>query len=324
MEDHNATNGATLSLEAFDTLLAPATIGPAFAAVHSLNSEDAPCWARHMSTGVLRAVSASRRLQRMLAVMLFDFERETGSVELLRAATEDEGMRTMLDNHFEVLTADIGAMEEDGMRLLGRLGMHAVPAIIVIADIGAGVAIVDMFNTEYFEGADGIGRRLEETIATFDGFYETARVRGALTDDRERLLREQDEALEEARRVDREREEREMEKQRRKEEENRTRELERKKRELEIEEAARQLPKEPEKGGTRIVLRMPDGRRVERGFEETARVGDVFNLVVAQGMARGTFELRSMFPRRVLTDEHADESLRDAGFVPSVTLNVEC
>lgn len=324
VEDHNATNGATLSLEAFDTLLAPAIVGPAFAAVHSLDSEDAPRWARHMATGVLRAVSSSRRLQRLLVVMLFNFEEGTGSSELLRSATEDEDVRAILDDHFEVLAADIRGTEDGGMRLLRRLGMHAVPAIVVIADMGSGVAIVDMFNAGFFEGAEGIGRRLEETIVAFDSFYEAARVRGALMDNRERVLREQDEALEESRRVDREKEEKEKEEERRKEEESRARESEQRKRELETEEAARQLPKEPEKGGTRIVLRMPDGRRVERGFEETARIGDLFNLVVAQGMARGTFELRSMFPRRLLTDEHAEESLKDAGFVPSVTLNVEC
>lgn len=323
-EDHTATNGATLSLEAFDSLLAPALIGPTFVAAHALNLENAPQWVHQMSTGVLRAVSASRRAQRMLAVMLFDFERGSGSTELLRTVTQDEGVRTILDDHFEVLAADVGGMEGGGERLLRRLGMHAVPAVIVIADMGAGVAIVDMFNAEFFDGASGIRHRLEETVVAFDGFYETARVRGALVDDRERILREQDEALAEARRVDREREEREREEELRREEEKRVWELEQASKEAETEEAGKLLPKEPEKGGTRVVLRMPDGRRVERGFEETAKIGDIFNFVVAQGMKRGTFELRSMFPRRVLTAKHAEESLKDAGFIPSVILNVEC
>lgn len=266
----------------------------------------------------------------MLVVAMFDFS-IPASADLLRAMREEDAVRAILDSHFAVLPADIGMLDERGGVLLRRLGLHSAPAMVVIGEVGGSVTVIDMFNTGFFEGVHAIGARLEEVVVGFDGFYEVARVRRSLMEDREGVLREQDEALELARRRDREREREEREERERKEREEseREREMEQREREMErrereMEEAKRSLPMEPERGGAKVLVRFPDGRRVVRTFDETATVEDVFNLVVAEGVERGCFELRATFPRRVWTVADGHESVREAGFFPSVTLNVEC
>lgn len=339
-EDASATNGATLSLETLDEGLRGAQTGSAFIAEHMAPAGLEP-WDGADGAGILDAVSRSRQRLRMLAVVMFDFVGASeASEKLLTAMAGTPGVRGVLDRAFDKLPMDLGSLEDGGAGLLRRLGLHAAPVVIVLGDVGVGVSIVDMFNTEWFgdvegeEGATALAMRFEETLANFDGFYGAARARREVGDDREQMIREQDEALQAATAADREREEMEKtvaeEARRREEQEERERrrreeeeDMERRKHEEETEEARSQLPREPEAGGAKVVLRMPDGRRIERAFEETDCVRDVFNLAIAEGARKGKFVLRAMFPRRVFTDHDGDGSLKAAGFVPSAILNVE-
>jgi hypothetical protein len=93
----------------------------------------------------------------------------------------------------------------------------------------------------------------------------------------------------------------------------------------EAERATRRLPAPPKEGGARLALRLPDGRRVDRRFDEMeTRVRDLFDWCVSLGVRDGSFALSVSFPRRTLSlDEHGSRSLQAVGLVPTAVLLVD-
>lgn len=330
------TNGAMLGLEAVDGMLAsdPET-GAEGATVGEQFTTRFPCEGLHVvhEPSFLGAVGVSKREMKMLAVLLFDFGddgEEAKSRSFLETTLRHALVKGTLNESFAVFPADLGTLPDRGSALLNRIGLHAVPAVLLLGDVGTGISVVDMFNAEWYgdleseESAMRLGMRLQETLANFDGFYETARARRVVADSRVDMIREQDEALQRAQEADMaaEREAAAAAEAEQRAEEERIAALELAR--MEATQAAADLPTEPEGGGARLAVRMPDGTRVERRFRVDACVRDVFNLCVAQGLRRGSFALSMAFPRKSLSIEHhGDDTLLAVGLVPTAMLNVD-
>ncbi|XP_072041833.1 FAS-associated factor 2-like [Amphiura filiformis] len=139
------------------------------------------------------------------------------------------------------------------------------------------------------------------------------------------LRQQQDVAYEESLRQDQEKEKRkreEREQREREEQEARDRELEQQrlieeKERLKIEKAAN-LPEEPDPkdpDAIRIVLKLPNGIRLERCFLKSHSLEVVYDYVFIQEDAPDEFQLLTNYPRRVLPCRPGD----DSPTVPSIT-----
>ena len=86
------------------------------------------------------------------------------------------------------------------------------------------------------------------------------------------------------------------------------------------------LPPQPAAGATAVTLavRLRDGGRVQRRFEATARLGEVFDWVGAHVPPEiGLFTLVMSYPRRALTAEEGERVLAELGIGASATLLLE-
>jgi FAS-associated factor 2 len=165
--------------------------------------------------------------------------------------------------------------------------------------------------------------------------------------EQERALRaEQDRAYEEAGRRDREKvlaKKREEDERRRKEEEARRAQMEAEEK-VRVKRAwrawmAKNLPPEPEKAvkgaTTRVVVRLPDGRRIMRTFDAKERTETLYAFVEVEAgekedgplpdgyVHQFDFVLATSFPRRIV-DKTGGKTLDQVdGLVPSANLVVE-
>lgn len=216
------TNGASLSVEAMADLMAGAAAGAAFTpALHRAQlaspgyppeppAEGAPPPPRHppadldaadavaaemdASRSLPDAIRASRSPAALLTVLL------TGagcnSNAFLRSLTAAQ-LRSLRPGIL-FWGCDLSPRDDAGAGLLQRLGLHALPAVVVLADVGGGgMGVVDMFDPT-FVGFDAVSDRLASSEATLGGFLDHTRARMAAVTDREELLAEQDAAYEEA------------------------------------------------------------------------------------------------------------------------------
>jgi UBX domain len=328
------TNGAALRLEDVDDGLSSALVGAQFAAAHLDGALTTSSALRFMT-----AVTESKAALKMLAVVLLDMS-TAPSQGFVADTLQAPPVAVMLNENFVVFAADVSALPGHGAALLGRLGLHSMPAVLLLSDVGSGVGIVDMFATDYYSSvqiADAVVSRLLETMVSFEFCYEAARARRAASNAREDIISKQDSRFAEAQAADRARAQAE--------EEatvaaaTTTAEkagaiaaaeavilAEEAAAVAEIKNAASLLPEQPEVGsGARVAVRLPDGRRVDRRFAVTdTSVNDIFNWCVSLGVRHGSFALSMSYPRKVLTLERDGPcSLEAAGLLPTAALLVD-
>jgi FAS-associated factor 2 len=214
----------------------------------------------------------------------------------------------------------VSPLTDGGRGLLRRLGLHALPAVLLLSDVGSGVVVVDMFAGAYYAGPGAAGQvaaRLRETQAVFEFGYEAARARRVVSEDRHEIIGEQDAEFAASAAADRARGEALAEEARRAAEALRETEAE-------VEAARGRLPPPPKIGGARLAVRLPDGRRVDRRFAEETKVRDLFDWCITLGVKCGSFALSVSFPRRTLSlEEHGTCSLEAAGLMPTAALMVD-
>lgn len=344
-ESATRTNGAALCLEEINEMLSCARTG------HVFNQGfDSEMLDRHMTLNVLseenflKAISLAKNDMKMLAVLLVDCGQSNSnhqadgaadtvlslqrdevisrSTRFLCQTLQNELVAGILNENFLTFAADVGSLADGGAELLHRLGMHSLPAVLVLSDIGAGIAIVDMFASDFFDGsdaADSISCRLLQTLGTYEFVYDAARARRIASTERDEIISAQDEEFAQAQAEDRARTERE-EAEKLAAEDAKAAAL------AEIEKAIAELPDQPEDGhGARLAIRLPDGRRVHRRFAtSTSTVKDIFTWCVSLGVPHGTFALSLSFPRKTLTLERDGScSLEAAGLVPTAALLVD-
>jgi UBX domain len=331
-EPRAQTNGAALRLEDVDEFLAPAACGSAFVERHAGGALRVL-----QEASFLKAVTASKAALKMLAVLLLDLHEPAGgeggksgtgaaesvesSVQFYRHTLQAPAVADVLNENFVTFAADCSPLPDTGAALLERLGLHSLPAVLLLSDVGSGVGIVDMFAASYYAGplaAEQIMGRLLETQAVFEFGYEAARARRAASEDRGAIIAEQNAEFLASSAADRAREEAAAEELLRIADADRAAVEE-------AERATRRLPAPPKEGGARLALRLPDGRRVDRRFDEMeTRVRDLFDWCVSLGVRDGSFALSVSFPRRTLSlDEHGSRSLQAVGLVPTAVLLVD-
>ncbi|GAB0492769.1 hypothetical protein MMPV_004038 [Pyropia vietnamensis] len=216
------TNGASLSVEVMADLMAGAAAGAAFIpALHraqlespgypaeppgsdaemppppppaDIDAADAVAAALDPSDTLAGAIRSSRSPAALLAVLL------TGS-----GSSSNAFLRSLTAEQVQALRpgvlcwgCDLSPRDDQGAGLLRRLGLHALPAVVVLADVGGGgMGLVDMFDPA-FVGFDAVAGRLAASAAELSGFLDHTRARMAAVTDRASLLAEQDAAYEEA------------------------------------------------------------------------------------------------------------------------------
>ncbi|KAK1858540.1 hypothetical protein I4F81_001141 [Pyropia yezoensis] len=219
--DGGPTNGASLSVEAMADLMAGGAAGVAFTPVlhraqlatpgypseppvvgavappHSpadLDAADAVAAALDPSPSLADAIRSSRSPAALLAVLL------TGP-----GASSNSFLRSLTVDRVQALRpgvlcwgCDLSPRDDQGAGLLQRLGLHALPAVVVLADVGGGgMGLVDMFDPA-FVGFDAVAGRLAASAAELALFLDHTRARMATVSDRSSLLAEQDAAYEES------------------------------------------------------------------------------------------------------------------------------
>jgi len=178
---------------------------------------------------------------------------------------------------------------------------------------------------------------IRKTVTDYEAFIVAARTdRDERNFDRE--LRNQQEAeFAESLRRDQEREQREREREEveRREEEERERlrreELERKDQIVRMKvELANEIPEEPEVShpeAVRVLLKLPDGQRLERRFLLTHSLKHIYYYVFCHPESPDQFEIGTNYPRRTLPCKPSPEnlcppSLKEVGFGKSEMLFV--
>lgn len=149
------------------------------------------------------------------------------------------------------------------------------------------------------------------------------------------LREQQDKAYLESLRQDQEKERRQQEEQQRIKEEEEA--MQKKQQQLQDmqeslarqrEEKKRNLPPEPETGATdstKVLLRLPDGRRLERRFAQTDSLQVLYDYVFCSDESLQKFVLVSSYPRKELRIEPSSTipTLEEAGLIPSASLFVQ-
>lgn len=181
--------------------------------------------------------------------------------------------------------------------------------------------------------SERVQRWLHSVLERFGGSLTRARIESEERSQSRSLREQQDREYHETLEADRRREleERDAERKAAEEEQQRQDAIQAEKRKLEMLAERRfkksqELGKEPEKGPgvTSIVLRLPDGTRVDRRFrlEDTVRV--IFDWADIQGVSIEHAALVSSFPRKVLLyPEDADQTLEEAGLSQGTMLLIE-
>jgi len=85
---------------------------------------------------------------------------------------------------------------------------------------------------------------------------------------------------------------------------------------------ASELPAEPPSGpdATRVVVKLPDGRRLDRRFDKGEPLQCVVDLIECNDVDIYDFDLVSNYPRKVFGREHRGQSLEQLGLHPAATL----
>lgn len=144
----------------------------------------------------------------------------------------------------------------------------------------------------------------------------------------QKLLKEQEKQFQEALKRDRERQEQIRIEEEKKKQEEIKRKLEEERKKQEIEEKKKTLPSEPsetEKDTTRVLLRLPDGSRVQRRFRLSEKIGTIFDfLLVEKHLQSDQYDLVSNFPKiTYCMEKHKDVTLKDAKLYPQAALFVK-
>eukprot|EP01135_Chromosphaera_perkinsii_P007218 Nk52_evm26s745 gene=Nk52_evmTU26s745 len=86
-------------------------------------------------------------------------------------------------------------------------------------------------------------------------------------------------------------------------------------------ERLQMLPEEPVKAGpgvTTVVVRLPDGGRLQRRFRNEDKVYHIYDYVHGQDIGIDSFSLSSSYPKREV--ESSEETLEKAGLTPNIML----
>uniref|UniRef100_A0A2M4ACJ0 Putative regulator of the ubiquitin pathway n=1 Tax=Anopheles triannulatus TaxID=58253 RepID=A0A2M4ACJ0_9DIPT len=224
------------------------------------------------------------------------------------------------------ITACIGMTASITVR---NIPTDRLPAIIVIAK---NRSQCEVFQVIY--GNVGVDDLLSKLMEASDMYSEQLKIE--LREENERYAREmvkleQDAAYRESLEADRAKQEAKRQKEMMMQSERRRLESERAeseaKREAIREKARRTVPEEPmESSGatiTKIRIRTPNGAMLERKFTVETRLELLLNYITAEGFLIDEFKVITSWPRRDLTTENYESTLKELKLYPQETLILE-
>ncbi|EDW11088.1 FAS-associated factor 2 [Drosophila mojavensis] len=221
----------------------------------------------------------------------------------------------------------------EGYRVMQTLTVRTYPLMVMISLRANRMMVVGRFEGDCT--SEELLRRLQSVITVNEVWLSQARADRLERNFTQTLRRQQDEAYEQSLLAD---EEKERQRQR---ERDAAREVieaeERARRDVELrkEEIARQkielanlVPQEPPADAAdaiAVVFKLPDGTRLERRFQQTNSILDVYHFLFCHPASPDEFEITTNFPKRVLyskaaidaaecsVDETYSKTLKDVG-----------
>eukprot|EP01098_Paradermamoeba_levis_P015584 TRINITY_DN799_c0_g6_i1.p1 TRINITY_DN799_c0_g6~~TRINITY_DN799_c0_g6_i1.p1 ORF type:complete len:301 (+),score=83.70 TRINITY_DN799_c0_g6_i1:591-1493(+) len=223
-----------------------------------------------------------------------------------------------IDDHFVFLGVNVDETSEQ--ILSSAFDILAFPCFVVLANANGANNIL-----EIIQGPETV----DDTLVRFLTIMEThgpilAKMKGenGKREGLRRLKEEQDLAFQSSLKEDKrkeEEEEREKRETKRKEEEER-KVVENKKQEKQ--RLREQLPAEPDKTSkdvSHVIIRLPNGSRLERRFNSSEKLGTVYNFINSiEQEIPSPYILETPFPKQRYEDKEA--SLKEAGLFPKVML----
>ncbi|TDG53544.1 hypothetical protein AWZ03_000359 [Drosophila navojoa] len=201
----------------------------------------------------------------------------------------------------------------EGYRVMQTLTVRTYPLMVMISLRANRMMVVGRFEGDCT--SEELLRRLQSVITVNEVWLSQARADRLERNFTQTLRRQQDEAYEQSLLAD---EEKERQRQR---ERDAAREVieaeERARRDIELrkEEIARQkielanlVPQEPAPDAAdtiAVVFKLPDGTRLERRFQQTNSILDVYHFLFCHPASPDEFEITTNFPKRVLYSKAA-------------------
>ena len=217
-------------------------------------------------------------------------------------------------------------VHQEPFRIFNSLDGTRFPFLAVVALIENRMSVVGRIQGVFT--CERIIERLKQIVEVAEPSLVVARNERLERTANQRIREEQDAAYQESLRQDQEKQRLKAEaeaKQKREDELAAQRELDAQ-HELEAKKKAKQekmemLPEEPRSGGpgvTTIVVRLPDGGRLQRRFRNEDRVCQLYDFVHGKDIGIDDFTLLSSYPRRGI--ESSEMTLEKAGLSPNAML----
>ncbi|XP_050436215.1 FAS-associated factor 2 [Adelges cooleyi] len=208
-----------------------------------------------------------------------------------------------------------------GSRVASALYASSSPYVAVIVLIESRMILVARMEGPVT--AEEFVRRLRTVFETNEAYLVAARAERIERSFNQSLREQQDRAYLESLRADEQKEQLKREKENIEREEQLKKEREEEEVKAQKEELKRkkidmmaQIPQEPpaeDLGALTIVFIMPGGTRIERRFADVSPLSDIFDFVFCHPGSPDTFEIATNFPKRVLSAEEREKTLKQAG-----------
>jgi len=276
------------------------------------------------------ALAAAEASFQFLLVFLHS-EMHPFSADFCRRVLNRSEIIRFIDDHFVFWARRVTTSE--GHSAQNALGASTFPFLAVVRSLRGRPHGQTLSVLEGRRSSDEVMAWLQNALERYGATLTRARM------DREqreqnRLLREQqDREYHETLEADRRREERAREEERKKQEEEKRLQEEQEAEQRRLEELASNrekkkeaLAEQPDKGPgvTSIVLRLPDGTRVDRRFHVSDTLGKVFDWADVQGVSIEHAALVTSYPRKsYVYPEDADRSIEEAGMSQGTMLLIE-
>lgn len=231
---------------------------------------------------------------------------------------------------------------QEGHRVSQALRENSYPFIAVIVLRQNRMVVVGRIEGNI--GPDALVERLVTTVGEYEAFIVAARAEREERNFNRNIRSEQDQAFLETLRQDQEREQKkrdEDEEKKREDEEKRKEEEEEKKKEKqeqdEKEKIARlkidlvdEIPEQPDQShedAIRVMIKLPDGQRLERRFLKTHSLKYIYYFVFCHPESPDEFSIMSNYPKKTLAckpvpDQPDPPTLQESGFGRSEVLFV--
>lgn len=213
----------------------------------------------------------------------------------------------------------------EGYRVSQALRENTYPHLALVVLKNNRMTVVD--RIEGPQTVDGLLTKLRRAISENEGSLITVRLEREERMMNQLLRAQQDEAFEESLRADQEKERKKLEERTKKEAEEKEKkeremaELQRKERLMQLKiDLVDKIPPEIEAGhvnATKIVIKLPNGTRLERRFDKTLSIKYLYYFVFCHDQSPLHFQIRTNFPTRDLPgrpptlDEFEDGKLID-------------